>query len=94
MGLDQPDARRGGEKMERTREYFFSPSNGTAAVGNELLRRGWGFLSSSSSSLPPPRLRAVSLQIHDLYQQAAWERARMLSPILSDGGRKSGMHCC
>lgn len=52
MGLDQPDARRGGEENGENKGVFFFSSDGTAAVGNELLERGWGFLSSSLS--PPP----------------------------------------
>lgn len=51
MGLDQPHARRGGGKNRENKGVFFFSSDGTAAVGNELLERGWGFLSSSHS--PP-----------------------------------------
>lgn len=51
MGLDQPDVRRGAEKNGENKGVFFFSSDGTAAVGNELLERGCGFLSSSPS--PP-----------------------------------------
>lgn len=71
MGLDQPDARRGGGKKQREQGSLFFSSDGTAAVGNELLEKGMGLplFLLPSPSLPPPRLHAVGRQIHDSYQQ-------------------------
>lgn len=64
--------------------YFFSP-NGTAVGGNEHLKKGMGlplFLPLSSSFLLSCRQSVNSRFI----STAAWERARMLSAILSVGG--------
>lgn len=82
-----------GKKWKEQGSFIFS-SNGTAVVGNEHFKKGMGlplFLPVSSSFLLLCR-RSVNSRF---ISTAAWERASLLSAILSGGsGGKSRKHCC